>query len=80
MAFTRQQNSTTQTARVEEIGLEFECLLSPARPSPTESPPKHLPRNFFKPGYLESLLNHEIEKLDVQDKDYNLRHTDEVLG
>lgn len=49
-------------------------------PKSKKNPPPHLPRNFFRPGYLESLLDHELETLDVQDEDYSLSHTDEVIG
>lgn len=52
----------------------------PGTPKSNKKPPRHLPRNFFRPGYLESLLDHEHEKLDVQETDYNLKHTDEVIG
>ncbi len=52
----------------------------PGASKSSRKPPPHLPRNFFRPGYLQGLLNHELEKLDVKDEDYNLKHTDEVIG
>lgn len=52
----------------------------PGAPKSNRKPPHHLPRNFFRPGYIESLLDHEVEKLDIDDKDYNLTHSEEVIG
>lgn len=52
----------------------------PGASKSSRKPPKSLPRNFFRPGYLESLLDHETENLDVRDEEYSLRHTDEVIA
>lgn len=50
----------------------------PGAPKASRKPPPGLPRNFYAPGYLDSLLKYELEALDVQDEVYPLHHTEEV--
>lgn len=52
----------------------------PGAPKSNKRPPKGLPRNFFRPGYLDTLLKYELAALDVKDEEYSLQHTDEVIA
>ncbi len=49
-------------------------------PESQKKPPAGLPRNFFKPGYLDSLLRYERDALCVEEEVYPLQHTEEIMA
>ncbi len=52
----------------------------PGAPKLKKKPPVGLPRNFFKPGYLDGLLKYELDALKVKDEVYPLLHTEEITA
>ncbi|KLO06060.1 hypothetical protein SCHPADRAFT_895763 [Schizopora paradoxa] len=41
-------------------------------------PPKGLPRIFYKPSYLKKLYDAEVQALEIDERPFNLDHTDAV--